>query len=250
MWTGGIPFLAEAETNTAFLSVPSPVAEEHPVDPRAREILARLKKAYPGATCTLDFKNPLQLLVATMLSAQCTDERVNKVTPALFRRFPNASAFAEADRKELEELIRSTGFFRQKARSIQESCRILVEKFGGGVPDSLEELIQLPGVGRKTANVVLGNAFGKNEGVVVDTHVGRLARRLGLSDQTNPEKVEQDLMTLFPRREWTLVPHLFIQHGRAICTARNPNCSACFLRDLCVWNSREKATGKQGSPKK
>ena len=230
--------MAEGRTNTAFFSVPEDAAKEEPADPRAAEILSRLKEAYPAATCTLDFKNPLQLLVATMLSAQCTDERVNKVTPRLFRRYPDARAFAEADCQELESLIRSTGFFHQKAKSIQESCRILVEKFGGEVPDSLEALVQLPGVGRKTANVVLGNAFGRNEGVVVDTHVGRLARRLGLTQETNPEKVEQDLMALFPRHQWTLLPHLLIQHGRAICTARAPRCDACFLRGFCVWKQQ------------
>ena len=231
--------MANSKTKATFWVTPPKGDSLRASEPRVQEILRRLKIAYPGATCTLHFKNPLQLLVATILSAQCTDERVNRVTPKLFERYPTVQDFANADREELEKHIRSTGFYRQKARSIRQSARLIVEKFDGKVPDRLEDLVQLPGVGRKTANVVLGNAFGRQDGVVVDTHVGRLARRLGLTTENSPEKVEKDLMAHIPRHEWTLFSHLLIQHGRAVCTARNPDCGACFLRELCFFAARK-----------
>lgn len=200
---------------------------------RAAEILARLEREYPEARCALDHASPLELLVATILSAQCTDARVNQVTPQLFRRCPTPADYAAIPRAELERLIQSTGFFRNKARSLQGLGEALVERHGGRVPDTLDELVRLPGVGRKTANVVLGNAFGKNEGVVVDTHVGRLARRLGLTREEDPVKVERDLMPLFPREKWALVAHLLIAHGRRTCKAPRPRCAECALAPLC-----------------
>jgi endonuclease-3 len=200
---------------------------------RAAEILARLKRAYPEARCALRFDNPLELVVATILSAQCTDVRVNLVTPALFARCPTAAHYAGIPAAELEALIQSTGFFRNKAKSLQGLGRGLVERHQGEVPRTMAELVALPGVGRKTANVVLGNAFGLNEGVVVDTHVGRLSGRLALSRETDPVKVEQDLVPLFPRADWTLLSHLLIEHGRKICHARTPLCGSCFLADIC-----------------
>jgi endonuclease-3 len=205
----------------------------HALLARAADLFARLHAAYPDAHCELDHTTPLQLLVATILSAQCTDKRVNMVTPALFARFPTAEALAAADVAEVEELVRTTGFFRSKAKSIVGMARALVEGHAGVVPDEMAALTPLPGVGRKTANVVLGNAFGINEGVVVDTHVGRLAVRLGLTRETDPVKVEQALTRLFPRESWTLLAHLFIAHGRRICEARRPRCSECVLADVC-----------------
>jgi endonuclease-3 len=196
------------------------------------DLLARLKRLHPDAKCSLEHVHPLQLLIATILSAQCTDERVNMVTPVLFRRYGDAEALAGADRADLEEIIRSTGFFRAKARSIQECCRDLVDRHGGRVPRIMEELTVLRGVGRKTANVVLGNAYGI-PGMVVDTHVGRLSRRLGLTAHDDPEKVEADLMEKIPREEWTLFSHLLIHHGRRVCPARRPHCSRCALAELC-----------------
>jgi len=200
---------------------------------RAAEIYKRLEEHYPNAHCALDFKTPFQLLVATILSAQCTDKRVNMVTPALFKRYPTPAAMSEAKPEELEEMIKSTGFFRNKTKSLLAMSRAVAEEHGGQVPDTMEELVRLPGVGRKTANVVLGNAYDKNEGVVVDTHVGRLSARLGLTKQTDPVKVEQDLVKLFPREEWTMLSHLLIEHGRQICEARRPKCEVCFLNDIC-----------------
>jgi endonuclease-3 len=199
----------------------------------AAEIYKRLVEHYPDAHCALDFKTPFQLLVATILSAQCTDKRVNMVTPALFKRYRRPADMAEAKPEELEEMIKSTGFFRNKTKSLLAMSRAVAEDHGGQVPDTMEELVQLPGVGRKTANVVLGNAFDKNEGVVVDTHVGRVSARLGLTKQTDPVKVEQDLAKLFPREQWTMLAHLLIQHGRQICEARRPKCEICFLSDIC-----------------
>lgn len=203
------------------------------VTERAAEIYRRLVAEYPDAHCALDHRGAYELLVATILSAQCTDVRVNMVTPALFERYPGPQALAEADRGELEELIRSTGFFRSKAKSLVGMARALVERHGGGVPDDMDALVQLPGVGRKTANVVLGNAFGRNEGVVVDTHVARLARLLGLTRHDDPVKIERDLMALFPREQWTLLSHLLIEHGRRVCIARRPRCELCVLADIC-----------------
>jgi endonuclease-3 len=200
---------------------------------RAGEILARLRREYPESRCSLNFANPLQLLVATVLAAQCTDERVNQATPALFRRCPTARDYAEIPLAELEELVRTTGFYRNKARALQNLGRTLVAEHGGEVPATMDALKALPGVGRKTANVVLGNAFGKNEGIVVDTHVQRLSRRLGLTEQTDPEKIELDLLPLIPRDDWTLWSHLLIDHGRRVCKARKPECPVCAVADLC-----------------
>lgn len=200
---------------------------------RAVEILTRLKAAWPDAHCELDHRNPFQLLVATILSAQCTDVRVNMVTPGLFRRFPDARRLAAADPAVVEELVRSTGFYRNKAKSLLGMARALVEHHGGKVPSTMEELRVLPGVGRKTANVVLGNAFGINEGVTVDTHVTRLSRLLRLTRHTDAEKIERDLMALFPRDDWALLSHLLIFHGRRVCIARRPRCAECVLRDIC-----------------
>ncbi len=200
---------------------------------RAREIYERLIEHYPDAHCALDFKSPFQLLIATILSAQCTDKRVNMVTPALFKRYRTPAALAAANPKELEEIIKSTGFFRNKTKSLLGMSTAVDERHAGKVPDSMDELVKLPGVGRKTANVILGNAFDKNEGVVVDTHVGRVSKRLGLTKQTDPVKVEQDLMKLFPNDRWTMLSHLLIEHGRRICEARRPKCEACFLSDIC-----------------
>jgi endonuclease III len=199
----------------------------------ALEILARLKKEYPDAHCELDFETPLQLLIATILSAQCTDKRVNMVTPELFRSYPDAKSLASADVGELENMIRSTGFFRNKTKSLLGMSAAVAGKHNGEVPSTMEDLVHLPGVGRKTANVVLGNAFNINEGIVVDTHVGRLAVRLGLTNETDPVKVEQVLMTLIPRDDWTLVAHLLIFHGRRVCLARTPRCESCMLADVC-----------------
>jgi len=200
---------------------------------RAVAIAHRLAKSYPRARCSLDFTSPFQLLVATILSAQCTDKRVNAVTGHLFRRWPAPADMAAARQADLEQVIRSTGFFRAKAKSILGCCRGLVERHGGAVPATLEDLVRLPGVGRKTANVVLGSAFGMATGVVVDTHVGRIARRLGLTRQTDAVKAERDLMAVLPRDEWIAFSHRVIEHGRAVCAARRPRCAGCVLADLC-----------------
>jgi endonuclease III len=200
---------------------------------RALEILIRLKRLYPNATCTLDYATPVQLLVATILSAQCTDERVNQVTPALFQRFPDAKAMAQAEVTEIETLVRSTGFYRNKAKNIQAACRMIVEEYGGLVPKTMEELLRLPGVARKTANVVAAHAYGMNLGVTVDTHVKRLTNRLGLTKSTEPIKIERDLITLIPQPDWENWSIRLIYHGRAVCMARNPQCDRCELADLC-----------------
>ena len=200
---------------------------------RAARIADRLAEAYPRARCSLDFASPFQLLVATILSAQCTDKRVNAVTGPLFRRWPDAAALAAAQPRELEAAIRTTGFFRAKAKSILGCCRALVERHGGEVPRSLEDLVRLAGVGRKTANVVMGSAFGEATGVVVDTHVGRISRRLGLTRQADAVKAERDLVALLPRRHWIAFSHRVIEHGRTVCTARSPRCEACPLAELC-----------------
>jgi endonuclease-3 len=200
---------------------------------RVTQILAILKRAYPNARCSLNYRNPLELLVATILSAQCTDNRVNIVTKNLFAKYKSAADFADSSQEELEREIQSTGFFRNKAKSIRAMARSLIDKHGGKVPDTMEGLVDLAGVGRKTANVVLGNAFGKDEGVVVDTHVARLSKRLGLSRHTDPIKIERDLMELVPKSDWTIWPHLLIHHGRAVCVARKPKCEKCPLNELC-----------------
>ncbi|HVR39177.1 MAG TPA: endonuclease III [Thermoanaerobaculia bacterium] len=199
----------------------------------AAEINKRLKKLYPDAKCALDFTNAFELLIATILSAQSTDVRVNIVTKSLFRKYPNAEAFANASQVEMEKDVKQTGFFRNKAKAVIACSKALVEKHGGEVPQTMDELIALPGVGRKTANVVLGNAFGINVGVVVDTHVNRLSGRLGLTKHADPEKIEQDLMEVLPRKEWTVFAHRLIYHGRQICIARKPKCGECKLNDIC-----------------
>jgi endonuclease-3 len=199
----------------------------------ARRLIRLLAQQYPDPQCALTHDNPLQLLVATILSAQCTDVRVNMVTPALFARFPDAPALANAPLPELEKLIQSTGFFRNKAKNIKAACQAIVEQHAGELPQELEELIKLPGVGRKTANVVLGSGYGIPSGVVVDTHVGRLSLRLGLTKQTDPVKVERELNALVPQDHWIDFSHELILHGRAICDARKPRCEACVLLELC-----------------
>lgn len=200
---------------------------------RAQEILAHVRRDYPNARCSLNFSTPLELLVATILSAQCTDERVNQVTLALFAKYRSAADYAQAHPEELEQDIKQTGFYRNKAKHIREAAHLIVEQFDGEVPHTMEELLTLPGVARKTANVVLGNAFGIIEGVVVDTHVGRLARRMGLSASEDPVKVEQDLMALVPQRDWLDLSHMFIYHGRAVCQARKPLCEQCSAASIC-----------------
>jgi len=200
---------------------------------RPRTILRRLRQAYPEAGCALVHRDAFELLCATILSAQCTDARVNLVTPVLFRRYPTSAALARARTPDVEEIIRSTGFFRNKAKSLIGMAQSVVADHGGEIPRTMEELRSLPGVGRKTANVVLGNAFGLNEGVTVDTHVARLSRLLGLTKHTDPVKIEHDLMQLFPRNSWALLSHLLIFHGRQICVARRPRCSQCVLASLC-----------------
>ncbi|NEP82651.1 MAG: endonuclease III [Okeania sp. SIO3C4] len=200
---------------------------------RSLEILLRLKRLYPDATCTLNYQTPVQLLVATILSAQCTDERVNKVTPSLFEKFPDAVALANADIEELENLVRSTGFYRNKAKNIKAACQMIVEKFDYQVPKQMEKLLQLPGVARKTANVVLAHAYGIIVGVTVDTHVKRLSQRLGLTEHSEPIKIERDLMRLIPQPDWENWSIRLIYHGRAVCKAKNPACDKCLLAELC-----------------
>jgi endonuclease-3 len=200
---------------------------------RVKKVIAGLQKAYPGAHCELNFSNPLELLIATILSAQCTDKRVNLVTAELFKKYRSAADYANAPAADLERAIMSTGFFRNKTKSIQAASRSMVEKYNGQVPRTMEELIELGGVGRKTANVVLGNAFGINSGVVVDTHVARLSQRLGLTRQTDPAKIEQELIELVPQEQWTLFSHWLIWHGRRRCFARNPDCATCEIKQLC-----------------
>jgi endonuclease-3 len=234
-----------------------------PARERVRPIIRRLKQRYPEARCSLDFGTPLQLLVATILSAQCTDERVNLVTPAVFARYPTARDYADANPEELETLIKSTGFYRNKAKSLIGMGRALVERHGGEVPRTMAQLTPVPGVGRKTANVVLGNAYGVDEGVVVDTHVARITQRLELTRQSDVAKIERDLMALVPRKDWTLFPHLLIHHGRAICQARKPRCEMCPVNDLCPFpkgagrrqggqktgRSKDRAVRRQGGQK-
>jgi endonuclease-3 len=217
---------------------------------RALEIVARLKGVYPDAHCELDYRDPYQLIVATILSAQCTDVRVNLVTPMLFRRWPDAHALVEALPAELEAVIRPTGFFRNKARSLIGMARAVVADHDGRIPRSMAELRLLPGVGRKTANVVLGNAFGASEGITVDTHVLRLSSLLRLTRQADPEKVEQDLMRLVPREDWALVSHLLIWHGRRTCIANRPKCAECVLNDICPSAFRSAAIARRSAAKR
>jgi endonuclease-3 len=211
----------------------STLATSGSTETRVGALIQRLKAAYPGADSALRYENPFQLLVATILSAQCTDERVNKVTPALFARFPDAGSMKDADVLELEELIRSTGFYHNKAKSLLGASRRIAEAFGGTVPSTMEELLTLPGVARKTANVVLGVGYGISVGIVVDTHVDRLAHRLGLTRSDTPVQIEQDLMKIVPRSEWILFAHLLILHGRQVCIARKPKCGICPVQGLC-----------------
>ncbi|ANV85081.1 endonuclease III [Picosynechococcus sp. PCC 7003] len=200
---------------------------------RAIAVLEKLHELYPDATCSLDYETPVQLMVATILSAQCTDERVNKVTPALFARFPDAAAFAGADVADIEQLVRSTGFYRNKAKNIQGACQRIMAVFNGEVPQTMEELLTLPGVARKTANVVLAHAFGICAGVTVDTHVKRLSNRLRLTKSDNPVQIERDLMKLIPQPEWENWSIRLIYHGRAVCNARKPQCDVCAIANLC-----------------
>jgi len=206
---------------------------------RARRIINRLRQLYPDSKCSLNYDSPLQLLIATILSAQCTDKRVNKVTPELFRAYPTAAALADADVLDIEELIKTTGFFRSKAKSIVKCCKRLMDLHGGEVPRTIEELVELGGVGRKTANVVLGNAFGIASGVVVDTHVGRISRLLGFTERTDPVQVERDLASIIPKKDWVEFPHLMIWHGREVCIARFPRCSECGIARMCPSRLRD-----------
>jgi len=203
---------------------------------QAERVTRFLKKAYPEAECALDFTTTLDLLVATILSAQCTDKRVNMVTPVLFKKYTTAAKYAQADPVEFSEEIRSTGFFNNKTKSILGAARTIVEKHKGEVPSTMEELVGLPGVARKTANIILGTAYGKNEGIAVDTHVKRLSGRLGLSKETQPEKIEKDLMQLISQKDWTSFSHRLITHGRQICMARKPNCAECGMKKFCPYS--------------
>jgi endonuclease-3 len=231
------PVKAAAKPAVKKAAAKRPTRVKRPRGPALRAhsavLLDRLLALYPDAHCALDFGNAFELLCATILSAQCTDKRVNLVTPALFARYPNAAALAAARPEELEELIRSTGFFRSKAKSLIGMATGLVERHGGEVPADMEALTALPGVGRKTANVILGNAFGRNDGIVVDTHVTRLSNRLALTSESDAVKIEQALLPLFPRERWTMLSHLLIEHGRQVCDARKPRCGDCVLSDVC-----------------
>ena len=203
------------------------------VNQQVRKIIRLLKRAYPDAKCSLNHSNAFELLIATILSAQCTDARVNIVTQDLFRKYRKPEDYLKVSPRELEHDIRTTGFFRNKTKSIQGTAKVLTEQYHGKVPDTIDELLELPGVARKTANVVLGNAFGISAGVVVDTHVTRLSHRLGLSEEKTAEKIEQDLIAIVPKKDWVMFPHLMIAHGRAICRARNPVCAECVIEKLC-----------------
>jgi endonuclease-3 len=220
-------------TGTKTLRVELPCAGQGDAKKHASDVVRLLRHHYPDATCSLDFHAPLELLVATILSAQCTDERVNTVTQHLFRKYRSAADYARAPIAELEKDIQSTGFFRSKAKSIQNCCRLLAEQYHGQVPRNIDQLVELPGIGRKTANVILGTAFGIASGVVVDTHVTRLSHRLGLSQQKAAEKIEKDLMAIIPSQEWVAFSHRMIQHGRKVCVARKPKCDVCPIRVIC-----------------
>lgn len=221
-----------------------------PTPERARQILDLLEQAHPEAKCALDYRDAFQLSVATILSAQCTDERVNMVTPQLFAKYPDAPSLAAAPLDDVEETIRSTGFYRAKTKSITGFARGIVERHGGSVPRSIAELVPLPGVGRKTANVVIGHAYGINEGLAVDTHVLRVSNRLGLATSDDPLEVEQQLMVLVPRERWTRTTDLLIFHGRKICDARRPSCAVCPVFALCAWESRQAWANSEGGPKR
>jgi endonuclease-3 len=213
--------------------MPAPLSRTDPIEQRAPEVIRILEDAYPGATIALNFSNPLELLVATILSAQCTDAKVNEVTATLFQKYRTPEDYLAVPEDELKADIKPTGFFNQKALSIRETCRRIVEVYDGRVPDTMEELITLRGVARKTANIVLANAFGKVEGIPVDTHVKRLANRIGFSTESDPDKIEQDLMHLIPREKWSSFSYVLIDHGRAICQARRPQCETCPIEPLC-----------------
>jgi endonuclease-3 len=216
-----------------FVATPTYIGPEPGSAEQVHAIIAELRRLYPEAACTLNYTNPLQLLIATQLSAQCTDERVNIVTERLFKKYHTVEDFANASQEELEQDIRSTGFYRNKAKNIRATCQRIISEYGGEVPRTMSDLLSLAGVARKTANVVLGNAFGVVVGFVVDTHVGRLSRRLGWTKNTDPGKVEQDLMRITPQQDWLDLSHLLIFHGRAICMARKPLCAHCTLNHLC-----------------
>ncbi|HEX2832772.1 MAG TPA: endonuclease III [Thermoanaerobaculia bacterium] len=218
------------------------------LEQRAATVNARLKKRHPDAKCALDFTNAFELLIATILSAQSTDARVNIVTKSLFRKYPGPKEFANADLVEMETDVKQTGFFRNKAKAVINCAKAIMEKHGGEVPRTMDELTALPGVGRKTANVVLGNAFGINVGIVVDTHVGRVSGRLGLTENADPVKIEEDLMALLPRKEWTMFAHRLIFHGRQTCIARKPQCGECVVNDLCPSAEVAAATASPSSP--
>jgi endonuclease III len=205
------------------------------VERRIQEMIQLLKKSYPRSRTALHFENPLQLLIATILSAQCTDKKVNEITPSLFEKYKSASDFSQADPRELEEEIRPTGFFRNKTKSIIEACKKIVSDFHGKIPDTMDELLTLPGVARKTANIVLSSGYNKAEGIAVDTHVKRLAGRLGLSSETNPDKIEKDLMRLVPREDWLDFNYILVNHGRAVCQAKKPDCEHCQVNHLCPY---------------
>lgn len=197
------------------------------------KIIQILNKEYPNATCSLDFTNPLELLISVILSAQSTDAQINKLTPKLFERFKTAKDYAECDINELEQYVKSSGFYKNKAKNIQNTCKIIFEKYNGYVPDTMEELTSLPGVGRKTANVVLLNAFNKCEGIAIDTHAKRISKRIGFTENDDPIKIEKDVLNLIPKKYWHLMNHLFVYHGRAICTAKKPNCDECCIKKYC-----------------
>jgi endonuclease-3 len=240
----------EPQQQRAGIDTENIVSNNEPMTARKRvaQLIKAWPKIYPGAHCELDFKNPLELLIATILSAQCTDKRVNMVTPALFRKYRTARDYAAAPQSELENAIKSTGFYRNKTKSIRAATSKIAAKFGGKVPSTMDELRTLPGVGRKTANVVLGNAFGKNEGIVVDTHVVRLSQRLGLTKQKDPEKIERDLMKLVRREHWTNWSHWLIWHGRRRCFARKPDCGNCEVFKLCPSGKKFLRTGEARPP--
>ena len=217
---------------------------DSPTPAYVTEVIARLRRAHPDAHCALDYETPLQLLAAVILSAQCTDERVNLTTPALFARYPTAEALAAADPAELEAIVRPTGFYRNKARFLRQAAARLLAEYGGEVPPQMDALLSLPGVARKTANVVRGEIYGLADGITVDTHVKRLSARLGLTTKTDPVKVERDLMAVIPRESWIEIAHLLIWHGRRLCTARKPNCPACPLNDICPASSVSVVSGR------
>ncbi len=225
--------MTKATRATTRRTQPTPTTPTAQQRRDAKWFYNQLLKLYPDAQCALTHRNAYQLLVATILSAQCTDARVNMVTPALFKQYPKPQAMADAPLSEIEQAVRTTGFYRNKAKNIQAASRILVQQHNGKVPQTMDQLTQLPGVARKTANVVLGNAFGINEGVVVDTHAGRISQRLGLTPHTDPKKIEQDLMRLFPKTKWMMLSHLLIHHGRSLCPARKPKCDQCPLAKRC-----------------